>query len=56
MHGVIFDNGKKAFNTLVTGLSMALGISIASSFKSVALSIIWWILSRKKRPIEEVGA
>jgi hypothetical protein len=54
-HGVILENGKKAFNTLVTGLSMALGISIASSFKNVAFGIRWWILSRKKRPIEEAG-
>ncbi|KAH9206926.1 hypothetical protein DL95DRAFT_374802 [Leptodontidium sp. 2 PMI_412] len=54
-HGIIGENGKKVFNTLVTGLSMALGISIASSFKSVALSIRWWILSRKKRPIDEAA-
>jgi hypothetical protein len=53
-HGIIYENGKKVFNTLMTGLSMALGISIASSFKSVALSVRWCILSRKRRPIEEV--
>jgi hypothetical protein len=55
-HGLIGENGKKIFNTLVTGLSMTLGISIASSFKSIALNSRWWILSRKKRPIEEVNA
>jgi uncharacterized membrane protein YoaK (UPF0700 family) len=53
-HGIINGNGKKFFNALMTGLSIALGISIASSFKRIALSVRWCILSRKQRPVEEV--
>ncbi len=53
-HGLIGENGKKLYNTLVTGLSMALGISLASSFKAIALNLRWYILSLKKRPVEEV--
>lgn len=54
-HGLIGEAGKKMYNTLVTGLSMALGISLASSFKAIALDFRWFILSRKKRAIEEVN-
>jgi hypothetical protein len=43
------------FNALVTGLSIALGLSIASGLKEMALEIRWWILSRKKRSLYEVG-
>lgn len=52
---IIGPVGKRVFNTLVTGLSMILGISIASSFKDLAIDMRWWILSRKRRPISEVG-
>lgn len=52
---VIGPVGKRVFNALVTGLSMILGISIASSFKAIAVDIRWWILSRKRRPIHEVN-
>lgn len=54
-HGLIGKTGKRFYNTLVTGLSMALGISLASSFKAIALDFRWFILSRKKRPIEKVN-
>jgi hypothetical protein len=53
---IIGEQGKRMFNTLVTGLSMALGITVASSFKNVALDIRLWILSRKKRSIEEASS
>ncbi|KUJ19705.1 uncharacterized protein LY89DRAFT_611468 [Mollisia scopiformis] len=53
---VIGPVGKRVFNALVTGLSMILGISIASSFKAIAIDVRWWILSRKRRPIHEVDA
>ncbi|KAN0119277.1 hypothetical protein V8E51_001485 [Hyaloscypha variabilis] len=55
-HGYIGEAGKKIYNTLFTALSMILGISIASSFKAMALNLRWYILSRKKRPIEEANA
>ena len=47
---------KKVFNTIITGLSMALGINIASSFKNVAVDTRWFFLSRKNRPLKEVGS
>ncbi|KAE8444531.1 hypothetical protein EG329_014455 [Mollisiaceae sp. DMI_Dod_QoI] len=53
---VLVDSQKRIFNTLVTALSMSLGIAIASSFKQVAVNVRWWILSRKKRPLSEVDA
>jgi hypothetical protein len=52
---VLRESRKKIFNTLVTALSMSLGIAIASSFKQVAINIRWWILSRRKRPLSEVS-
>jgi hypothetical protein len=54
-HGLIGEVGKRVYNTLFTGLSMTLGIAIASSFKAIAVNLRWYILSRKKRPIEEVN-
>lgn len=48
--------GKKLYNIHFLALSMILGISIASSFKAIALNLRWYILSRKKRPIEEVSS
>jgi hypothetical protein len=53
-YDVIGESDKRVFNTLVTALSMTLGISIGSSFKDVALNLRWWFLSRKKRPLQEV--
>jgi hypothetical protein len=52
---VLRESQKKMFNTLVTSLSMSLGIAIASSFTKVAINIRWWVLSRKKRPLSEVS-
>ncbi|KAE8446998.1 hypothetical protein EG329_011480 [Mollisiaceae sp. DMI_Dod_QoI] len=42
----------RVYNTLLTGLSIALGISIGSSFKDIALNLRWWFLSRNKHPQE----
>ncbi|MCJ1395636.1 hypothetical protein MMC18_008522 [Xylographa bjoerkii] len=51
---VMSELQKKLFNTIVTALSMALGINIASSFKNVALDTRWFFLSRKGRPLKEI--
>jgi len=53
-HGIMGEGGKRAYNTFVTGLSMALGINIATSFKAIAVDVRWWILSQKKRSMDEV--
>jgi hypothetical protein len=43
------------FNFYTTGLSMLLGISIASGLKQIAVDIRWLILSRRNRPLSEVS-
>ena len=45
----------KTFNALTTAISIALGLNIASSLKSMALGVRWWILSYR-RPVKEVRA
>jgi hypothetical protein len=47
-------NKKLVFNSVITGLSMALGMSVTEAFKCMAIDIRWWILSRKKRTLSEV--
>lgn len=43
------------FNALSTGLSMALGISVASGFKRMVVDLRWFILSRRPRSMFEVS-
>jgi len=45
---------KNTFNTLTTAISIALGLNIASSLKSMAIDARWWILSQRRRPVREV--
>lgn len=45
---------KRVFNFLVTAFSLALGLNLASSLKSIAVKARWWILSWRKRPLDEV--
>lgn len=52
---VMSQREKLEFNALITGLSIALGLSIASSLKEIALEARWWILSRRKRSLHEVS-
>lgn len=52
--GVQSENQKKVYNTITTGISIALGLNIASAFKDMALNMRWPILSSKKRSLEEV--
>jgi hypothetical protein len=53
----ILDQGQKRFfNFLVTVFSLALGLNLATSLKSVAIKCRWWILSWEKRPLEDVEA
>jgi hypothetical protein len=46
---------KQAFNVLIVGSSLALGLNIASSLKAMAVDFRWWLLSHKKRPLKEVN-
>ena len=45
---------KRQFNALVVGLSIGLGLNIASSLKAMAGEVRWWILSLQEWPIREV--
>lgn len=52
---VISNKGKRWFNVINTGLSLALGMSLAHGFKAMAIDLRWWILSRHRRPLSEVS-
>lgn len=52
---VISSKRKKWFNAINTGLSLALGMSIAHGFKAMVIDIRWWILSRHTRSLSEVS-
>lgn len=45
---------KRIFNGTITGLSIALGLSIASSLKWMASELKWWVLSCKGWTLQEV--
>ncbi|KAL3428320.1 hypothetical protein PVAG01_01829 [Phlyctema vagabunda] len=53
--GVIDERHKKLCNAWTTGISIALGLNIASSFKDLALNMRWPILSLKKRNLLELN-
>ena len=52
---VIDEQHKKIFNALTTGISLALGLNIASAFKDLALNMRWPILSARRRNLKEVS-
>lgn len=49
------EGSKRVYNTITTGISIALGLNIASAFKDMALNIRWVILSNRKRNLVEVS-
>ena len=53
--GAIDEAHKKIFNAITTGISLALGLNIASSFKDLALNMRWPILSARRRNLNEVS-
>jgi hypothetical protein len=48
------DMDKQKYNFLVLGLSLALGMNLASSLKHMAIDMRWWLLSLTKRNLREV--
>jgi hypothetical protein len=52
--GAQSEDQKKLFNAVTTGISICLGLNIASAFKDIALNMRWVILAQKKRPLKEV--
>lgn len=54
-HKKVMSQGqKRIFNTIIVGLSIALGLSIAGSLDSMVADLRWWILSRRYRSIHKV--
>jgi hypothetical protein len=53
--GPITDKGKTWFISINTGLSIALGLSIAHGFKEMAVDLRWWLISCRQRPLSEVS-
>jgi len=51
---VLSPHDKTVFEALLTALSLALGLNIASALKSIALQTRWWLLSHKRRSEKEV--
>jgi len=51
----VSENSKRLYNTISTGVSIAMGLNVASAFKDMALNMRWVILSNRKRNLIEVS-
>ncbi|KAK2017078.1 hypothetical protein LZ32DRAFT_523591 [Colletotrichum eremochloae] len=51
---VMDQKTKRLFNSLITGLSIALGLAVASSLNHMITELRWWILSRRYRSKRKV--
>ncbi|TDZ13412.1 hypothetical protein C8035_v004432 [Colletotrichum spinosum] len=51
---VMNQTTKRQYNALITGLSIALGIAVASSLNHMIAELRWWILSRRYRSMAKV--
>ncbi|KAH8896473.1 hypothetical protein GQ53DRAFT_743621 [Thozetella sp. PMI_491] len=63
MYGVLIHYGqvsvmtttsKRLFNTIMTGLSISLGLAVAMSIEKMCSEIQWWILTRRYRTRRKV--
>ncbi|KAF5878056.1 uncharacterized protein Bfra_000223 [Botrytis fragariae] len=52
--GTVTERSKRIFNATTTGISIALGLNIASSLKGMALNARWAILHASKRNLYEL--
>ncbi|TGO13716.1 hypothetical protein BTUL_0064g00160 [Botrytis tulipae] len=52
--GTVTEASKRIFNAITTGISIALGINIATSLKDMALNARWAILHARKRNLYEL--
>ncbi|KAE9367273.1 hypothetical protein N431DRAFT_350702 [Stipitochalara longipes BDJ] len=50
----ISETSKRLYNTITTGVSIAMGLNVASAFKDMALNMRWVILSNRKRNLIEM--
>ncbi|WYZ43968.1 hypothetical protein EsH8_VII_000404 [Colletotrichum jinshuiense] len=51
---VMDQTTKRQYNALITGLSIALGLAVASSLNYMVAELRWWILSRRYRSKRKV--
>ncbi|KZL82121.1 hypothetical protein CI238_07627 [Colletotrichum incanum] len=51
---VMNQTTKRQYNALITGLSIALGLAVASSLNHMVAELRWWILSRRYRSKRKV--
>ncbi|KAK2684692.1 hypothetical protein QWA68_016489, partial [Fusarium oxysporum] len=51
---IMGDGAKREFNVWITGLTIALGLSLASSLDKLVKDLRWWILSRRYRSRRKV--
>ncbi|WQF87643.1 hypothetical protein CDEST_12657 [Colletotrichum destructivum] len=51
---VMNQTTKRQYNALITGLSIALGLAVASSLNHMVAELRWWILSRRFRSKRKV--
>jgi hypothetical protein len=51
---IMGDGAKREFNVWITGLTIALGLSLASSLDKLAKDLRWWILSHRYRSRRKV--
>ncbi|KAJ3949145.1 uncharacterized protein N0V96_000259 [Colletotrichum fioriniae] len=51
---VMTQTTKRQYNALITGLSIALGLAVASSLNHMVAELRWWILSRRYRSKRKV--
>jgi hypothetical protein len=53
--GTVTEPSKRVFNALTTGISIALGINIATALKDYAMIARWPIMNNRKRNLDEVS-
>jgi hypothetical protein len=51
----ISELSKRLYNTITTGVSIAMGLNVASAFKDMALNMRWVVLSHQKFSLNEVS-
>ncbi|KAA8576175.1 hypothetical protein EYC84_006330 [Monilinia fructicola] len=52
--GTVTEHSKRIFNAITTGISIALGINVASTFKDMASTARWPILHARKSYVDEL--
>jgi hypothetical protein len=53
-YSIISNDERLWFNAILTGLSIVIGLAIASSLNAMTFNMRWWFLSLRKRPLRQV--